>query len=160
MNYKIEGAIRRNRKNFIIYIIFWIMIVVFLIPPFVYSSYIAKTQGSFDLSSFLEVFPKTMSTPFSTFGNMISVGTMGNYFNSLVWFTIIYTIFFIVGFVKSAPKNEYTDIEHGSSDWSQRGEQYRILSNKKGIILAENNYLPVDKRGNVNVLVVGRIRFW
>ncbi len=35
------------------------------------------------------------------------------------------------------------------------GEQYQILNNKKGIVLAENNYLPVDKRGNVNVLVVG-----
>ena len=31
---------------------------------------------------------------------------------------------------------------------------------KKGIILAENHYLPVDKRGNVNVLVVGRFWFW
>ncbi len=29
------------------------------------------------------------------------------------------------------------------------------MNNKKGIVLAENNYLPVDKRGNVNVLVVG-----
>ena len=35
------------------------------------------------------------------------------------------------------------------------GEQYQILNNKKGIVLAENNNLPVDKRGNVNVLVVG-----
>jgi len=42
----------------------------------------------------------------------------------------------------------------------QRGEQYKILDKNKGIVLAENNYLPVDKRGNVNVLVVGRIRFW
>ena len=41
----------------------------------------------------------------------------------------------IIGTIKNAPKNEYEDIEHGSSDWSQRGEQYRILSNKKGIIL-------------------------
>ena len=61
---------------------------------------------------------------------------------------------------KTAPKNEDSDIEHGSSDWSKNGEQYRVLSNKHGIILAQNNYLPVDKRGNVNVLVVGRIRFW
>ena len=61
--------------------------------------------------------------------------------------------------VFSGAKNEYTDIEHGSSDWSQNGEQYQILNKSKGIILAENNYLPVDKRGNVNVLVVGRIRF-
>lgn len=57
------------------------------------------------------------------------------------------------------PKNEYTDIEHGSSDWAAGGEQYSILSNKKGILLAEKHYLPVDKRGNVNVLVVGRFRF-
>ena len=160
MNYKIEGAIRRNRKNFIIYIILWICIIIFLIPPFVYSSYAARTQGSFDLNYFLKVLPDSIISPFATLGNIISFGIIGNYFNALFWVTIVYTIFFIIGFVKSAPKNEYTDIEHGSSDWSQRGEQYRILSNKKGIILAEDNYLPVEKRGNVNVLVVGRIRFW
>ncbi len=28
---------------------------------------------------------------------------------------------------KIKPKNEYTDIEHGSSDWSEGGEQYKIL---------------------------------
>ena len=39
-------------------------------------------------------------------------------------------------------------------------EQYKILSPKKGILLAEKNYLPVDKRGNVNVLIVGRFWFW
>ena len=72
----------------------------------------------------------------------------------------MYLLIIIVSIIKNAPKNEYSDIEHGSSDWSQRGEQYQVLSKNKGIILAENNYLPVDKRGNVNVLVVGRIRFW
>ena len=80
---------------------------------------------------------------------------MSAYIKNLAIFTIIYAIFFIVGVARSAPKNEYTDFEHGSSDWSKNGEQYQILSNKKGIILAEDNYLPVDKRGNVNVLVVG-----
>ncbi|MCI8397424.1 MAG: hypothetical protein HFJ52_07450 [Clostridia bacterium] len=65
-----------------------------------------------------------------------------------------------VGFVKTAPKNEFTDIEQGSSDWATGGEQYKILSRNKGIILAENNYLPTNKRGNTNVLVVGRIRIW
>lgn len=57
------------------------------------------------------------------------------------------------------PKNEYTDIEHGSSEWAS-GEQYSVLSKNKGILLAENHYLPVNKRGNTNVLVVGRFRFW
>ena len=82
------------------------------------------------------------------------------YLKFLGIFSIIFAIFFLIGVARSAPKNEYTDFEHGSSDWSKNGEQYQILSNKKGIILAEDNYLPVDKRGNVNVLVVGRIRFW
>ncbi len=66
----------------------------------------------------------------------------------------------VIGILKARPKHEYTDIEHGSSDWSEGGEQYSILSKNKGIILAQNNYLPVDKRGNVNVLVVGRFWFW
>lgn len=92
------------------------------------------------------------------------IGSFAEYvseFFSLLWkFTIVYAIFMFVGFVRTAPKNEYTDIEQGSSDWASKGEQYKVLSNKKGIILAENNYLPVDKRGNVNVLVVGRIWIW
>ena len=62
--------------------------------------------------------------------------------------------------MKTGSKYDYKNIEHGSSDWSKSGSQYQILNRNKGIILAENNYLPVDKRGNVNVLVVGRIRFW
>ena len=98
--------------------------------------------------------------PLKTFGNIFSQGATGTYFSTLLIVTIFYAVFFFIGFVRTAPKNEYSDIEHGSSDWSQRGEQYRILNRDKGIILAEGNYLPVDKRGNVNVLVVGRFRFW
>ena len=97
---------------------------------------------------------------FKSFQGLIKFGGIGMYFKTLIGFTFIYAIIAIIGLVKSAPKNEYADIEHGSSDWSQNGEQYQILNKNKGIILAENNYLPVDKRGNVNVLVVGRIRFW
>ena len=31
MNYKVEGALRRNRKNFIIYIVVWLFIAIVLI---------------------------------------------------------------------------------------------------------------------------------
>ena len=76
-------------------------------------------------------------------------------------FYILVLLFFgVIGTSKVMPKNEYTDIEHGSSDWSKNGEQYKILNRSRGIILAEDNYLPLDKRGNTNVLVVGRFRFW
>jgi len=100
--------------------------------------------------------------PTQDFGEVIgSFGSYAKEFFSLIWkFTLVYGIFMFVGFVKTAPKNEYTDIEQGSSSWASKGEQYKVLSRNKGIILAENNYLPIDKRGNVNVLVVRRLRFW
>ncbi len=160
MNYKIEGAIRRNRKNFIIFAILWIFIAIVFVSPFAYSKHLAGLNGEFNLQIFLETFGKSITNPFGSFGNVFASGAVEDYFSTLLIVTIIYSVFFFIGFVRSAPKNEYSDIEHGSSDWSQRGEQYQILNKNKGIILAENNYLPVDKRGNVNVLVVGRIRFW
>ena len=160
MNYKIEGAIRRNRKNFIICGVLWIFIAIVFVSPIAYSSHMAKVNGIFDFEIFLETFVNSISSPLSTFGKIFTSGATSEYFSILLVVTIFYSVFFFIGFVRSAPKNEYSDIEHGSSDWSQRGEQYRILDRNKGIILAENNYLPVDKRGNVNVLLVGRIRFW
>ena len=160
MHYKIEGAIKRNRTNFIIFAILWVFIAIVLVSPFSYSQYMAGVNGEFDLQTFIETFSKSITNPFGTLGNLFKSGAIENYLPALLVTTIIYSVFFFIGFVRSAPKNEYTDIEHGSSDWSQRGEQYQILNKNKGIILAENNHLPVDKRGNVNVLVVGRIRFW
>lgn len=160
MNYKIEGAIKKNRKNFIIFVILWIFIAIVFVSPLTYSWNIAKVSGAFDFGVFIQEFIKTVTSPFSAFGNILNNGWIGNYFTTLLVTTLIYSIFFFIGFIKSAPKNEYSDIEHGSSDWSQRGEQYQILNKNNGIILAEKNYLPVDKRGNVNVLVVGRIRYW
>ena len=120
----------------------------------------ATITGKLNLNEFINTIMPSVTNPFATLGNIFANDATGEFFSTLMVVTIFYSIFFFIGFVKSAPKNEYTDIEHGSSDWSQRGEQYQVLSKNKGIILAENNYLPVDKRGNVNVLVVGRIRFW
>ena len=160
MNYKIEGAIKRNRKNFIIFAILWIFIAIVFVSPIAHSYHMSIANGTFDLQIFIETLIKSISNPFVTFGNVFSEGAAGNYFSTLLVVTIFYSVFFFIGFAKSAAKNEYSDIEHGSSDWSQRGEQYKILDKNKGIVLAENNYLPVDKRGNVNVLVVGRFWFW
>ena len=160
MNYKIEGAIKRNRKNFIIFAILWILIAIVFVSPFSYSTHVAGLSGQFDLEVFIKTFTETIVNPFVTFGKVFSEVATGDFISTLLVTTIVYSVFFFIGFVRSAPKNEYSDIEHGSSDWSQRGEQYRILSKNKGIILAEDNYLPLDKRGNVNVLVVGRFWFW
>lgn len=160
MNYKLEGAIRRNRKYFIIYAILWIVIAIVFVSPFSYSAHVAGLDGKFDLQAFITTFGTSIINPFETLGKLFSSGATGDFISTLLVVTIFYSIFFFIGFVKSAPKNEYSDIEHGSSDWSQKGEQYTVLNKNNGIILAEDNYLPLDKRGNINVLVVGRFWFW
>lgn len=115
--------------------------------------------GVFDFGDCIE---KLFSAILDIGGNLSKILNGG--YGSVFWktegyFTILLLICAAIGLVKSMPKNEYTDIEHGSSDWAT-GEQYSVLNKKKGILLAENHYLPVDKRGNTNVLVVGRIRIW
>ena len=158
MNYKIKGAIKRNRGNFIIFLILWLFMAVVLIAPISHAWHISCQGERQDMGVFMETFGEDITHPINTMGKVFSDGAQTGYFKTLGGASLVFGIFFIIGMARTAPKNEYTDIEHGSSDWSQRGEQYKILSNKKGIILAEDNYLPVDKRGNVNVLVVGRIR--
>ena len=165
MNYKIQGAIRRNKKAFIISLILWLFFTIVFVVPLTYgivaADYIAKSSGgAFNISIFFERFAMAIQDVFGTIGFIFKNGYFGNFISTEIGFTIIFAIFFFIGFIRSAPKHEYSDIEHGSSDWSKGGEQYQILNKNKGIILAENNYLPVDKRGNVNVLVVGRFRFW
>ena len=160
MNYKVEGALRKTRKYFIIYAILWLFLVIVFIMPAGAAAKEAIIKNKFEISVFFEKFFAYSLKPFSSFGKVFSPTYIGTFLGIFWKFSFVYVIIAVIGVIRNAPKNEYSDIEHGSSDWSQKGEQYRILSNKKGIILGENNYLPVDKRGNVNVLVVGRFRFW
>lgn len=160
MNYKLQGMLENGKKKIIIFAILWLVIIILGVAPFSASATEAVQSGAFNFEIFFEQLGKYITSPFSSFGVVFSSAYIGTFGKSILYFTIFYLAAVIVGLLKAAPKNEYTDIEHGSSDWSQRGEQYQILNRNKGIILAEDNYLPVDKRGNVNVLVVGRIRIW
>ena len=150
--YKIKGAARRNKKGFIVYVIIWVVLATFLVPAITFSY---RAAVEVDLTRGLEELGKSIYNPMYSFSGIAEHGFWSYYFGTLLVSTLIYSVFFFIGFAKAAPKNRYTDIEHGSSDWSQKGEQYSVLSRTEGIILAQKNYLPVDKRGNVNVLVVG-----
>ena len=160
MNYKITGAINKVRKYLIIYLILWVFIVLTIIMPLGAGIAEATVNGKFVFGDCVEKTINYFLKPLSTFGKVFTPAYIGAFFGILWKFTFVYVIIALIGIIRNAPKTEYEDIEHGSSDWAANGEQYKILSNKKGIILGENNYLPVDKRGNVNVLVVGRFWFW
>ena len=160
MNYKIESAIKKSRISLIIALILWIIFSIVLIMPFTCSLYQLKllkqaNSNADSVNEFIKIFMWAISNPFAGYKAIFKYKLIFSYLKSLFGFTIIYGFIVAIGFIRVMPKHRYDNIEHGSSDWSEHGEQYQILSKKSGIILAEDNYLPLDKRGNVNVLVVG-----
>ena len=159
MNYKVSKTLKDNKKSIIIIAVLWIFFTIVLVAPIGYSIGLASQSGTFNFDTFLEnVFTQIVS--FSAITKVFDAAFIGYFGKTLLYFTILYIIIALIGLFKSRPKHEYTDIEHGSSDWSEGGEQYSILSKNKGIILSKHNFLPINKRGNVNVLVVGRFGFW
>ena len=151
---KIKRGIKKSKTKLIVALVIWFVLVLIFISPITVGIGQATIEGDFNFVSFIEYLIKDITNPFGSLGIAFSE-YIDVFFSTLGWFTLFYSVIAIVGIVRSMPKTEYDDIEHGSSDWCEGGEQYQILSAKSGIILAEKNYLPVDKRGNVNVLVVG-----
>ena len=158
MNYKLKGALKKSKIVVIIMALIWITLSILLASPIAVSIVEASNGESFDSNLFFEKIFSNITNIGENLGKIFRSNYFGTFLKVEGYVSIGVLIFFVIGLIKSMPKNEYTDIEHGSSDWAS-GEQYSVLSKKNGIILAEKHYLPVDKRGNVNVLVVGRFRF-
>ena len=158
--YKIKYALKKSKSVVIMILILWIAFSIAFIVPGTVSKVDATVNGELHLNSFLGSLSDNFSNMGQSIKKMFDLKYTQTFLRGELYLIIILVFLSAVGILKSLPKNEYTDIEHGSSDWATGGEQYKILSPKKGIILAEKNYLPVDKRGNVNVLVVGRFWFW
>lgn len=159
MNDKLVRALKSSRKYFLIFGILWLILVIVFVAPLSCSIVEATAQG-FGIETFLPSFGTNITNFFSTFGKAFSAEYIGTFGKWLLYFTLGYLVLVGISIIRTAPKHEYSNIEHGSSDWSENGEQYRVLSKKSGLILAENNYLPLNKMGNINVLIVGRIWIW
>lgn len=159
MNYKIERTLKKSGNIIIVVLVLWVLLSIVFASPVAVSIVEATENGVFDFGHFIENLFSNLTKIGSNLGKVFTDGYVKVFLKTEGYFSIALLICAAVGFVKSMPKNEYTDIEHGSSDWAT-GQQYSVLSKRKGILLAENHYLPVDKRGNTNVLVVGRFWFW
>lgn len=151
---KMQKAFEKNKKYLILFLVLWIVLEIVLIAPMSVAIAESSVQGKFDLAFFIENLGKEVSS-FTAITRIGSAGAGSAFGKGTLWLTILCLVVTAIGIIKSKPKSNYEDIENGSSDWCEGGEQYKILSKNKGIILAEDNYLPVDKIGNVNVLVVG-----
>ena len=154
--YKIKHALKKGKPVFIVVLVLWVILSVVLIAPGAVSMIDSKATEQ----SAVDLFLTNISDITGNLGKAFESEYISTFAKGELYLVFALLVLATVGLLKSLPKNEYTDIEHGSSDWATGGEQYQILSPKKGILLAEKNYLPVDKRGNVNVLIVGRFWFW
>jgi len=159
MGYKVKGALKKGKSVIIMMIILWIVLSIVLIVPGSISVVDSKQNGIFNFGDFLENTMSNLNSLDKNFSKVFNKEYISTFLKGELYLAIGLLIASTIGLIKTMPKHEYSDIEHGSSDWAS-GEQYKILSPRKGILLAEKHYLPVDKRGNVNVLVVGRFRFW
>lgn len=159
MGDKIKRGFKKYKNKFIVALILWIVISIVFVAPMAIAIKEATASGALNWQVLFEKTGNYITKPLTSLGTAFGVEYIGSFWGLLWKFTLLYIVLMTFGIIKAMPKHEYDDIEHGSSDWSE-GEEYRVLSKNKGIILAEKEYLPVDKRGNVNVLVVGRIWFW
>lgn len=149
----------KKKRAILVYLILWLLLAIVFVIPLSVASIDSTYNGSFNSDSFTSIagsYILNLGTRVKAFQSDYVQNTK----TTLGYYSFAYIGIMLILFLKSKSDGDYHDIEHGSSDWSEGGEQYKVLSKNSGIILAEKNYLPVDKPGNVNVLIVGRIWCW
>ena len=160
--YKLKKAIIKIKNKLIVAAILLLVIIITGVAPFSVAVRDGISQVNsnelFNWEIFFIELGIGLTKPLEQLTKCFTPNYIGYFLEVTKWFIGFYGLFVVIGIAKAFPKHEYDGIENGSSDWSENGEQYKVLSKNKGIVLAEKNFLPVDKRGNVNVLVVRR--FW
>ena len=143
------------KKNILIYLVVWIILAILLVAPVTYTI----TDGGLNGLNWMQSITANLMDNIFKFpiSHVFEDAYIKDFITGMEYYSIAYFAIMFYAIYKTLPKSAYDNIEHGSSDWCVPGEQYRILSKKSGIILARDNYLPIDKTGNVNVLIVGRI---
>lgn len=149
-----KSFFRKNKASLIVFFIIWAFAEIFFISALSLTVKNSTINGALNLEYFGEQIVPNISS-FKSFFSLAGAGAFGVFLKHTFIFTVLYFCFIGIGMWKSRKKGAYDKIEHGSSDWNIPGEQYKILSKDKGIILAEKNCLPLDKSGNTNVLIVG-----
>ena len=141
--------------------ILFLVLCIIILPAFAvaiaYGNFKIIQNSEVSISIFMDNLKYSLTNPFWSIGEMFRLGqVMDAYINIFKIAIFIYYVPILYFMFKPKKKKpEWEKKEHGSAEWAKKGEQYKVLSKKEGILLAKDNYLPVDKRGNINVLVIG-----
>ena len=155
---KFKSFMEKLKKQIWAYLIVWLIVAILFVAPATYTATNAMAEGMPILEGMTLHYIENL-TKFPIV-SIFQSEYVNDFVKGMEYYSIFYWILVIFAIYKTLPKSDFEDIEHGSSDWCKPGEQYKILSKKEGLILAKDNYLPIDKSGNVNVLIVGRIWCW
>ena len=154
----IEKIIKLLKKNMMLLVIIWFVLAIGIIPTISMTIAQGSRLASAEIDSslpFVGNFMYFLSSPIKTLGYIFNPIYFGTYIETLKTYSAIYFLLAIFLAFKYEEAKPYDGSEYGSARWSKNGEQYKVLSKTSGIILAKHNYLPVDKQGNTNVMVIG-----
>lgn len=149
------------KKTIIPITILFLVLCIIILPAFAvaiaYGNFKIIQNSEVSISIFMDNLKYSLTNPFWSIGEVFRLSqVMDAYINIFKIAIFIYYVPILYFMFKPKKKKpEWEKKEHGSAEWAKKGEQYKVLSKKEGILLAKDNYLPVDKRGNINVLVIG-----
>ena len=104
MNYKVEGAIKKTRKYFIIYAILWLFMVIVFIMPAGAAIAEASAKGTFAISMFFERFIYYVMKPFGSFSKVFDPAYIGSFWSVLWKFTFVYLIIVVISIIKNVKR--------------------------------------------------------
>ena len=156
-----EESFKVLKKTILPITILFLVLCIIILPSFAvaiaYGNFKIIQNSEVSISIFMDNLKYSLTNPFWSIGEMFRLGqVMDAYINIFKIAIFVYYVPILYFMFKPKKKKpEWEKKEHGSAEWAKKGEQYKVLSKKEGILLAKDNYLPVDKRGNINVLVIG-----
>ena len=123
----IRDFLNRNKATIIIAIVMWIVILILVGCPLTMAIVDEEAAGGTSLFSIIEGTINWFAKPLDSLTGAFS--NFGVYVDTSSKLTVIYIIVMIFALIKARAKSDeedYTNIEHGSSDWCEHGEQYRV----------------------------------
>lgn len=155
---------KEYRTKFIVVLVVYIIVCVQFIGGFMTALHLTQEENK--LQSALNSWSSYLVKPVTILETVLDGGQLQNIYLTLCAGVLVAFIYMSVKFIsKSRKTHEYQGEEHGSSDWSKHGEEFKklpdgseILNKHDGFILSKDHYLGLDGKKvkiNKNILVFG-----
>ena len=119
MGYKIKGAIQKAKWMTIIMIAIWFTLTILFAAP-ITTSLVEAAAVKGASNQFFSNLIHNITDVGGNLGKIFTSDYIGTFGKVELYVTIGVIFMYIIGLIKQMPKNEYSGIENGSSDWATR----------------------------------------